>query len=99
MALIISRRSSYCPNFATAPFMSILLMNALPKTRRPALMPAFVFSIHCFVFLSYIAGFFVSANNVVALMIIGALITIALGIFSFTRRPITSIQSPEREKM
>lgn len=71
-------------------FMSILLMNALPKKRRPALMPAFVFSIHCFVFLSYVAGFFISVNNVVVLMFLGAAITIALGIFSFTRKPILS---------
>lgn len=73
-------------------FMPILLMNALPKKLRAAPMPAFVFSIHSFVFLSYIAGFFISVHNVVALVIIGAIITVALGIFSLTRTPIATPQ-------
>lgn len=69
-------------------FITSLLMKSIPNTKRTKLIPSFVFCIYFFVFASYIAGLFMTQSNVIPLMMCGGGVTILLGIFSLTRKPI-----------
>jgi Major Facilitator Superfamily. len=71
-------------------FVTSLLMKSVPKGKRTSLIPAFVFCIYFFVFVSYVAGLFVTQSNVLPFMICGGVITILLGFFSLTRRQLFS---------
>lgn len=71
-------------------FVTSLLMKAIPEDKRTTLISAFVFCIYSFVFASFVAGLFLTPANVIPFMICGGGITIALGVFSLTRKSLST---------